>query len=116
MKIEAVIFDFGGVILDLDFAVRTGFYRANLTLLTTPASPDTRDETLRQRLTDGPPSAHIVYVTLQCTAEEVAERLAAACVPAQSMQSRSASAPARPHGARRPGLLPEPGMSARTTT
>ncbi len=59
-------------------AVRTGFYRANLTLLTTPVGIDQRDAALMERLSSRPPGPGIVYVTLQRTAEEVAERLSRA--------------------------------------
>jgi ATP-dependent DNA helicase RecQ len=59
-------------------AVRTGFYRPNLTTLTTPVVAAKRDELLIQRLRERPPGPTIVYVTLQRTAEEVAQRLAAA--------------------------------------
>jgi len=59
-------------------AVRTGFYRPNLTLLTTPVPRNGRDEILVQRLRARPPGPTIIYVTLQRTAEQVAERLAAA--------------------------------------
>jgi ATP-dependent DNA helicase RecQ len=64
--------------IEPDCAVRTGFYRPNLTVLTTPVSADKRDEILIQRLRERPAGPTIVYVTLQRTAEEVAERLAAA--------------------------------------
>jgi ATP-dependent DNA helicase RecQ len=58
-------------------AVRTGFYRSNLTILTTPVTADERDDRLIQRLRERAPGPTIVYVTLQRTAEEVAERLSA---------------------------------------
>jgi ATP-dependent DNA helicase RecQ len=64
--------------IDSACAIRTGFYRPNLTLLTTPVTATERDNLLIQRLRDRPPGPTIVYVTLQKTAEEVAERLAAA--------------------------------------
>lgn len=57
------------------FAVRTGFYRSNLELVTTPVSVSDRDALLLTRLKEQPPGPAIVYVTLQRTAEEVAERL-----------------------------------------
>lgn len=56
-------------------AIRTGFYRSNLTMLTTPVSVDTRDEVLQQRLQTQAHGPTIVYVTLQRTAEHVAEQL-----------------------------------------
>jgi len=59
-------------------AVRTGFYRPNLTVLTTPIAAADRDAALVQRLTSRPLGSTIVYVTLQRTAEEVAAMLAAA--------------------------------------
>ena len=59
-------------------AVVTGFYRPNLTLLTTPARAAERDRLLVERLHERPPGSTIVYVTLQRTAERVAELLPAA--------------------------------------
>ena len=59
-------------------AVRTGFYRANLMVLTTPISTSERDATLVDRLKTRPLGPMIVYVTLQRTAETVAATLAAA--------------------------------------
>ncbi len=59
-------------------AVRTGFYRENLTLLTTPVAEQDRDAVLLDRLRSRPAGPAIVYVTLQRTAEEVAQRLSAA--------------------------------------
>lgn len=56
-------------------AVRTGFYRPNLTLSATPVSFGDRDEALISRLKDRPAGATIVYVTLQKTAMEVARKL-----------------------------------------
>ena len=65
-------------------AVVTGFYRSNLTLLTTPVQADERDQTLIDRLRERPPGSTIVYVTLQRTAERVAALLAAAGLPARA--------------------------------
>jgi ATP-dependent DNA helicase RecQ len=65
-------------------AVVTGFYRSNLTLYITPATVADRDATLIQRLETRPPGPSIVYVTLQRTAEQVAERLARAGFPARA--------------------------------
>ena len=56
-------------------ALRTGFYRPNLTLLATPLRAEARDDALLQRLRERPAGPTIVYVTLQRTAEEVAARL-----------------------------------------
>jgi ATP-dependent DNA helicase RecQ len=64
--------------IEPECAVRTGFYRPNLSLLTTPVAGANRDKLLVQRLSERPPGPTIVYVTLQRTAEEVAQRLAAA--------------------------------------
>ena len=66
-------------------AVRTGFYRPNLTLLGTPVSNERqRDEMLLERFASRPKGATIVYVTLQRTAEEVAEQLKQAGLPARA--------------------------------
>jgi len=65
-------------------AVRTGFYRPNLTVQTTPVPAAQRDALLQQRLQTRPAGPTIVYVTLQRTAEEVAGRLAAAGLPARA--------------------------------
>lgn len=64
-------------------AVRTGFYRPNLTLVTTPVAATQRDALLLKRLQSSPPGPTIIYVTLQRTAEAVAERLAAAGLAAR---------------------------------
>ena len=55
--------------------MRTGFYRPNLTLLTTPVEAGDRDQALQTRLAERPAGPTIVYVTLQRTAERVAEAL-----------------------------------------
>ena len=62
----------------------TGFYRPNLTLLTTPVRPEERDEALVDRLRERASGSTIVYVTLQNTAERVAALLAAAGLPARA--------------------------------
>ncbi len=59
-------------------AVRTGFYRPNLSLVTTPVRDAERDGVLLNALQANPPGPTIVYVTLQRTAEELAERIARA--------------------------------------
>lgn len=59
-----------------DDTVHTGFYRPNLTLRVTPCRPAERDALLVTRLRERPPGPTIVYVTLQRTAERVAEFLA----------------------------------------
>ncbi len=56
-------------------AVRTGFYRSNLTLLMTPVAPSERDDLLLEKLRERPAGPTIIYVTLQKTAQEVADRL-----------------------------------------
>jgi ATP-dependent DNA helicase RecQ len=65
-------------------AVVTGFYRPDLTLLTTPADVGTRDQLLIDRLRERPPGSTIVYVTLQRTALRVASLLAAAGLSARA--------------------------------
>jgi ATP-dependent DNA helicase RecQ len=65
-------------------SVVTGFYRPNLTLLTTPVVPAGRDELITARLRERPPGSAIVYVTLQRTALRVASLLAAADLPARA--------------------------------
>lgn len=64
-----------GFDIDPGCAVRTAFYRPNLTLLSTPVTAEQRDGLLVELLRERPPGATVVYVTLQRTAEEVAERL-----------------------------------------
>ena len=65
-------------------SVITGFYRPNLTLLTTPVSTREREQALIDRLRERPAGSTIVYVTLQRTAERVAALLAAAGLPARA--------------------------------
>jgi ATP-dependent DNA helicase RecQ len=67
-----------------DDIVRTGFYRPNLTLYLTPSQPGDADELLSRRLAERPPGATVVYVTLQRTAEDVANRLKEFGVPAKA--------------------------------
>jgi ATP-dependent DNA helicase RecQ len=69
--------------IDRADAVVTGFYRPNLTLLTTPVDARERDALLVARLRERPPGSTIVYVTLQRTAVRVAELLAGAGVSAR---------------------------------
>lgn len=64
--------------------VRTGFYRKNLTMLTTPIAAADRDMALLERLKRRPTGPTIVYVTLQKTSEQVAAYLASAGLPAQA--------------------------------
>jgi len=56
-------------------AIVTGFYRANLMMETTPVAGTDRDRLLIDRIGRRPQGPTIVYVTLQKTAERVAERL-----------------------------------------
>ncbi len=58
-------------------AIRTKFHRQNLRLRSTIATPQTQYSTLAARLRDRPRGPTLVYVTLQRTAEQVAERLTA---------------------------------------
>ena len=60
-----------------DCVIQTGFYRPNLTMHVTPAMVRERKGLLLDRLRSRPKGPTIVYVTLQRTAEEVAEFLAA---------------------------------------
>lgn len=69
--------------IDAGCAVRTGVYRPNLTLVTTPVTAADRDPLLLKRLQSLPPGPTIVYVTLQRTAEAAAERLAASGLQAR---------------------------------
>ncbi len=64
-------------------ATRTGFYRPNLTLLIHPVEAIQRDDVLLGQMQQQPAGSTIVYVTLQRTAEMVADRLAAAGLPAR---------------------------------
>jgi ATP-dependent DNA helicase RecQ len=56
--------------------VHTGFYRPNLFLRTTACRPEQRTGLLIERLRTRPPGPTIVYVTLQKTAERIANALA----------------------------------------
>lgn len=65
-------------------AVRTGFYRPNLTLKTMPVTEQERYSILLDSLRDNPPGPTIIYVTLQKTAEAIAERLLLDGFPARA--------------------------------
>lgn len=56
-------------------SVNTGFYRPNLKLCFTPARDEKRRDLLLSRLQKRAPGSTIVYVTLQKTAEQLAEFL-----------------------------------------
>ncbi len=64
-------------------AIRTGFYRPNLTLLATPVTSEQRDALFFEAIRKREAGPTIVYVTLQRTAETLAERLHAAGFPAR---------------------------------
>jgi ATP-dependent DNA helicase RecQ len=65
-------------------AVVTGFYRPNLTLLTTATTQAARDDLLALRLRERPRGPTLVYVTLQQTAERVAGALSSLGFPARA--------------------------------
>jgi ATP-dependent DNA helicase RecQ len=81
----AVVADIcAGFQIPQECAVITGFHRPNLVLYPTPVAASERDALLLDRLRTRPPGPTIVYVTLQKTAERVAERLAQAGFPARA--------------------------------
>jgi len=55
--------------------IQTGFHRPNLTVRVIPCTQQERAEILLNRLRENPPGPTIVYVTLQKTAENIAELL-----------------------------------------
>ncbi len=65
-----------GFSIEPEDVVQTPFYRSNLDLRFSVCDADERLDTLITRLTERPKTATLVYVTLQKTAESVAERLA----------------------------------------
>ncbi|XXU24036.1 RecQ family ATP-dependent DNA helicase [Sorangium sp. So ce887] len=67
-----------------EHAIVTGFYRPNLEIRATAVSAPARDRILIERLRSRPPGSTIVYVTLQKTAEHVAEQIASAGLPARA--------------------------------
>ncbi len=70
--------------IDRECAVRTGFYRPNLTLLTTALPTRDRDTALIAHLRQRPTGSTIIYVTLQRTAEDLAMRLQRHGFPAKA--------------------------------
>jgi len=70
--------------ISLEDAVVTGFYRPNLTMFTTPTTREERDRLIVSRLRERPSGPTIVYVTLQKTAENVADHLAQHDMPARA--------------------------------
>jgi ATP-dependent DNA helicase RecQ len=67
-----------------DAVVRTDFHRPNLTLYVTPVGAADRDDLLVERIRARPHGPTIVYVTLQKTAEYIADWLSAAGLPARA--------------------------------
>jgi len=65
-------------------AIVTGFYRRNLELIISPTRLEGRDALLLERLRQRPSGPTIVYVTLQKTAERVADDLRRAGFAAQA--------------------------------
>lgn len=63
-------------------AIRTQFFRDNLHLRSTVVDSQTHTETLVDRIRSRPPGSTLVYVTLQRTAEEIAETLTEQGLPA----------------------------------
>ena len=72
-----------GFDIKAEHAVRTGFYRPNLTLLTEAVTEDTKNERLLALLTERSAGSTIIYVTLQKTAENVAQLLQQQGFPAR---------------------------------
>jgi ATP-dependent DNA helicase RecQ len=73
--------------IEPDAFVHTGFYRPNLKLQITPCRPNEQIDLLLARLKERPPGPTIVYVTLQRTAETVAEALSKRGFPARAYHS-----------------------------
>jgi ATP-dependent DNA helicase RecQ len=67
-----------------DAFIHTGFYRPNLTLLVSPCRANEQTDLLLIRLKERSPGPTIVYVTLQRTAETVAEKLRTNGFPARA--------------------------------
>ncbi|MGE5608274.1 MAG: ATP-dependent DNA helicase RecQ [Bacillota bacterium] len=81
----AVAKDIAGAFgISADCVVQTGFYRPNLNMHVSPALVNQRRELLLERIRTRPRGPTIVYVTLQRTAEEVAEFLARNDLPAKA--------------------------------
>src|SRR5260221_5952455 len=74
-----------------DTFIHTGFYRPNLTLEVTPCRPNRQIAILLNRLKDRPRGPTIVYVTLQRTAEMVAEELGKSGFPARAYHAGMAN-------------------------
>src|ERR1700756_4554034 len=74
-----------------DAFIHTGFYRPNLTLEVTACRPNQQIALLLNRLKDRPRGPTIVYVTLQRTAEMVAEELSKSGFPAHAYHAGMAN-------------------------
>ncbi|MEM7559333.1 MAG: helicase-related protein, partial [Planctomycetota bacterium] len=74
----------GQFLIAKEDAVQTPFYRPNLGLRFTLCSDKERDRTLLSRLQDAPAQTTLVYVTLQKTAEVVADYLQQNDLPARA--------------------------------
>jgi ATP-dependent DNA helicase RecQ len=70
--------------VERDAFIHTGFYRPNLTLQASACQPNEKMGLLLNRLRDRPRGPAIVYVTLQRTAETVAEALGKQGFPARA--------------------------------
>ena len=70
--------------IDRDAFIHTGFYRENLRLEITPCHPNQQITLLWDRLKERPRGPSIVYVTLQRTAEAVANELSQFGFPARA--------------------------------
>ncbi|PSU92998.1 recombinase RecQ [Photobacterium kishitanii] len=70
--------------IDKDNIIVTGFYRSNLDLTVLAADEDEKIDTLKHQLSQGSNEPAIVYVTLQHTAEQVADALTRSHFPAQA--------------------------------
>jgi len=70
--VESICSGFG---IPKECAIVTGFYRQNLTILTTPVSFRGRDGLLQECIANRETGSTIVYVTLQKTAERIASML-----------------------------------------
>ena len=68
--------------IDSDDAIRTKFYRDNLHLRSSVIDAADQYTTLRSRLQERPRGSTLIYVTLQRTAEEIAEKLTGDGLPA----------------------------------
>ena len=69
--------------IDKDNVVKTPFYRPNLSLKSKVVQESERDDLLLAQLRSQPPGATVIYVTLQRTAERVADFLSHNGLPAK---------------------------------